>query len=62
MRNWHDALHLSFDAFVSPDHLHMNDWSYACIAKLLGNAIAEAATRPVAIDDNLSLEEALTVC
>jgi acyl-CoA thioesterase I len=48
MRNWHDVQHLSFDAFVSPDHLHMNDWSYACIAKLLGNAIAEAATRPVA--------------
>jgi len=48
MRNWHDAQHLSFDVFVSPDHLHMNDWSYACIAKLLGNAIAEAATRPVA--------------
>jgi lysophospholipase L1-like esterase len=48
MRNWHDAQHLSFDAFVSPDRLHMNDWSYACIAKLLGKAIAEAATRPVA--------------
>jgi lysophospholipase L1-like esterase len=48
MRNWHDAQHLSFNAFVSPDHLHMNDWSYACIAKLLGKAIAEAATRPVA--------------
>jgi acyl-CoA thioesterase-1 len=48
MRNWHDVQHLSFDVFVSPDHLHMNDWSYACIAKLLGNAIAEAATRPVA--------------
>src|SRR3984893_17534328 len=48
MRNWHDAQHLSFDVFVSPDHLHMNDWSYACIAKLLGNAMAEAATRPVA--------------
>jgi len=26
----------------------MNDWSYACLAKLLGAAIAEAATRPVA--------------
>jgi acyl-CoA thioesterase I len=48
MRNWHDVQHLSFDAFVSPDRLHMNDWSYACIAKLLGSAIAEAATRPVA--------------
>jgi lysophospholipase L1-like esterase len=48
MRNWHDVQHLSFDAFVSPDRLHMNDWSYACIAKLLGIAIAEAATRPIA--------------
>jgi acyl-CoA thioesterase I len=48
MRDWHDVQHLSFDAFVSPDHLHMNDWSYACLAKLLGGAIAEAATRPIA--------------
>ena len=48
MRDWHDMQHLSFDAFVSPDHLHMNDWSYACLAKLLGGAIAEAATRPIA--------------
>jgi lysophospholipase L1-like esterase len=48
MRNWHDVQHLSFDTFVSPDHLHMNDWSYACLAKLLGGAIAEAATRPIA--------------
>jgi lysophospholipase L1-like esterase len=48
MRDWHDVQHLSFDAFVSPDHLHMNDWSYACVAKLLGTAIAEAATRPIA--------------
>jgi lysophospholipase L1-like esterase len=48
MRNWHEVRHLPFDVFVSPDQLHMNDWSYACVAKLLGTAIAEAATRPVA--------------
>jgi lysophospholipase L1-like esterase len=48
MRDWHDVQHLAFDTFVSPDHLHMNDWSYACVAKLLGGAIAEAATRPIA--------------
>lgn len=48
MRDWHDAQHISFDTFVSPDHLHMNDWSYACLAKLLSVAIAEAATRPIA--------------
>ena len=48
MRNWHDDQHLSFDAFVSPDGLHMNDWGYACWAKVMAKAIAEAATRPVA--------------
>jgi len=48
MRDWHDVQHLSFGTFVSPDQLHMNDWSYACLAKLLGGAIAEAATRPIA--------------
>jgi hypothetical protein len=26
----------------------MNDWGYGCVAKLLADAIAEAATRPVA--------------
>jgi acyl-CoA thioesterase-1 len=25
--------------------LHMNDWSYGCIAKLLAGAIYDAATR-----------------
>jgi|SRR5271170_1904771 acyl-CoA thioesterase I len=48
MRNWREVQHLPFGVFVSPDQLHMNDWSYACVAKLLGTAIAEAATRPVA--------------
>jgi hypothetical protein len=48
MRRWHDADGLPFDAFVSADGLHMNDWSYACLAKGLGVAIAEAATRPTA--------------
>jgi acyl-CoA thioesterase-1 len=47
MRRWHDIDHLSFKDFVSADGLHMNDWSYACLAKGLGLAIAEAAVRPV---------------
>ncbi len=46
MRHWRNVDHLEFEAFVSPDGLHMNDWSYACMAKGLGNAIAEAAQRP----------------
>ena len=48
MRNWFEARHLGFDTFVSPDGLHMNDWGYACVAKLLAGSLAEAATRPVA--------------
>jgi acyl-CoA thioesterase I len=48
MRNWHEKQQLGFDVFVSPDQLHMNDWGYACWAKLMAMGIAEAATRPVA--------------
>ena len=47
MRHWLEVDHLDFKTFVSPDGLHMNDWSYACLAKSLGVAIAEAAQRPV---------------
>jgi lysophospholipase L1-like esterase len=46
MRHWRLTENIPFETFVSPDELHMNDWSYACIAKLLAGAIAEAATRP----------------
>lgn len=46
MRRWHQTDHMPFDAFVSPDGVHMNDWSYGCLAKWLGAAIVEAATRP----------------
>jgi lysophospholipase L1-like esterase len=48
MQEWHETEAIPFDAFLSPDLLHMNDWGYACFAKLLGAAMAEAATRPVA--------------
>jgi lysophospholipase L1-like esterase len=48
MRNWHEVQHIPFEAFVAPDKLHMNDWSYACVAKVLATAITEAATRPIA--------------
>jgi len=48
MRNWYEVQHLPFEAFAAPDQLHMNDWGYGCVARLLADAIAEAATRPVA--------------
>ena len=48
MRYWHEVDGLPFETFVSPDGLHMNDWSYGCFAKWLGVAIADAASRPTA--------------
>ena len=47
MKRWSETDHLPFSAFVAPDGLHMNDWSYACMAQALGMTIADAATRPV---------------
>ena len=47
MKRWHEADHMAFELFVSPDGLHLNDWSYACMAKGLSLAIADAAERPV---------------
>jgi acyl-CoA thioesterase I len=48
MRQWYEADKLPFESFVSADGLHMNDWSYACVAKWLAAAITEAANRPTA--------------
>ena len=45
MRHWRNVARIPFETFISPDELHMNDWSYGCVAKLLAGAIAEAATR-----------------
>jgi acyl-CoA thioesterase I len=45
MQRWYKNDHMDFKAFVSPDGLHMNDWSYACLAKGLSDAIADAAHR-----------------
>jgi len=49
MKHWRQVEGLPFETFVSPDELHMNDWSYACVAKVLAGAIAEAATRATAM-------------
>ena len=47
MKQWSEADHMAFETFLSLNRLRMNDWSYACMAKGLGLAIAEAAQRPV---------------
>ncbi len=48
MHYWYEHDHLTFADFISPDKLHMNDWSYACLAKLIGGSISEAAQRKIA--------------
>jgi hypothetical protein len=45
MRHWRQEAKIPYEAFLSPDELHMNDWSYACIAKIMAGSIAEAASR-----------------
>jgi acyl-CoA thioesterase-1 len=47
MRHWRERDGMPFDAFTSPDGLHMNDWGYGCWAKLLCTAISDAATRAI---------------
>jgi acyl-CoA thioesterase I len=45
MRDWIETRHIPFQQSLAPDGLHLNDWSYGCVAKLLAGAIADAATR-----------------
>ena len=42
MRHWHESDRVPFEAMLSPDGLHMNDWSYGCVAKLLAASLADA--------------------
>jgi len=48
MRYWRETERIAFEQFLSPDLLHMNDWSYACTAKLLAAAILDGTKLPVA--------------
>jgi lysophospholipase L1-like esterase len=48
MRSWYQVQHRSFNMFISADGLHMNDWGYACWAKLLAASIAQAVQPPIA--------------
>jgi acyl-CoA thioesterase I len=49
MRHWTDGARRDVPEFLSPDGLHMNDYSYGCIARLLADAIlGRAAPPPVA--------------
>jgi lysophospholipase L1-like esterase len=42
MRHWHEGEGIPFATILSPDELHMNDWSYGCVARVLAEAIGNA--------------------
>jgi lysophospholipase L1-like esterase len=48
MRYWYENEKLPFEQFLTADGVHMNDWGYACVAKLLASAIADGARPPAA--------------
>jgi acyl-CoA thioesterase-1 len=50
MREWHDLDGVPFEAFLSADLLHMNDWGYGCLAKLLTAAMVDAVTRSPVVE------------
>jgi acyl-CoA thioesterase I len=41
MRYWREVRHVVFARSLAPDGLHMNNWSYGCMANLLGSAIVD---------------------
>jgi hypothetical protein len=45
MRYWRQGANIPFNIMLSEDELHMNDWSYGCLAKLLAGSIADASSR-----------------
>jgi hypothetical protein len=39
MQHWHEAQKFAFTEFLASDQFHMNDWSYACLARNLAAAL-----------------------
>lgn len=51
MRHWHEDQAISFEHFIRPDGIHLNDWGYSCFARLLADNIATAIARSRAVAD-----------
>jgi lysophospholipase L1-like esterase len=56
MQHWHEEQAIPFDKFIIADGLHMNDWGYSCLARLLTDNIATAVTRNRTVADFRSLQ------
>jgi len=49
MRHWRETRQIPFETLLSPDGLHMNDWSYGCVAKILAQSIFDAVRTPAGV-------------
>lgn len=48
MRYWYEKEKMPFDQFMTSDGVHMNDWGYSCVAKLIAAELLEGTKRPAA--------------
>jgi acyl-CoA thioesterase I len=48
MQYWHEKMKIPIGTFLAEDELHMNDWSYLTMAKLLAKALAGVFLPPAA--------------
>jgi lysophospholipase L1-like esterase len=54
MRHLHETAQVDVGAMLAPDRLHMNDFGYDCMARLLAEAIVGAAARPAAMNEAIA--------
>ena len=59
MTHWRTVENVPFDRFIVKDGLHMNDWSYHCIAKLLATSIVASVRQPTIATRSLVQEARL---
>jgi acyl-CoA thioesterase I len=57
MQHWITSGQYRLDEVISRDDLHLNDVSYACIARLLADGLESAARPTLAPDDEASAQE-----
>jgi acyl-CoA thioesterase I len=58
MSHWRTVERVPFERFTVRDGLHMNDWGYQCIARLLANSIVAAAGQPVPVAGGSLVQQA----
>jgi acyl-CoA thioesterase I len=59
MSHWRTVENVPFDRFIVKDGLHMNDWSYHCIARLLATSIVASVKQPTIATRSLVQEARL---